>query len=193
MQRFNRSGAILVSSFLAAGLLACNNSSNHKSAAAGTTATPSTTSDAAGGQTASAPAAGQTATAATAAAATAAQGAIPAAGTLADLSSTGLPIYPTVFESAWTGEASTDKEAARIGQMSSHDSFDTVYAWYRQHMPAGTEPEAAAASNHTTDEGDRMAVFQIGETSDARMSRVMLLRGKNDGYTIINLASHVTK
>ena len=115
------------------------------------------------------------------------------AATLEDLSPMGLPLYPTVFESAWTGNFGTDKEAARIGQMSSHDSFDKVYAWYHEHMPAGTEPSAAAASNHTTDEGDRMAVFQTGETSDATMSRVMVLRGKADDYTIINLATHVTK
>lgn len=105
----------------------------------------------------------------------------------------GLPLYPTVFESAWTGNFGTEKEAARIGQMSSHDSFDKVYAWYHEHMPAGTEPDAAAASNHTTDDGDRMAVFQTGETSDATMSRVMVLRGKADDYTIINLATHVSR
>jgi hypothetical protein len=116
-----------------------------------------------------------------------------AAAPLEDLSPMGLPLYPTVFESAWTGNFGTDKEAARIGQMSSHDSFDKVYAWYHEHMPAGTEPSAAAASNHTTDEGDRMAVFQTGETSDATMSRVMVLRGKADDYTIINLATHVTR
>jgi hypothetical protein len=112
---------------------------------------------------------------------------------LEDLSPMGLPLYPTVFESAWTGNLGTDKESARIGQMSSHDSFDKVYAWYHEHMPAGTEPSAAAASNHTTDDGDRMAVFQTGETSDATMSRVMVLRGKADDYTIINLATHVTR
>lgn len=118
----------------------------------------------------------------------------PAAGSrLEDLSPMGLPLYPTVFESAWTGNFGTAKEAAHIGQMSSHDSFDKVYAWYHEHMPAGTEPSAAAASNHTTDDGDRMAVFQTGETSDATMSRVMVLRGKADDYTIINLATHVTR
>ena len=116
-----------------------------------------------------------------------------AAATLEDLSPMGLPLYPTVFESAWTGNLSGVKEAARIGQMSSHDSFDKVYAWYHEHMPAGTEPAAAAASNHTTDDGDRMAVFQTGETSDATMSRVMVLRGKADDYTIINLATHVSR
>ena len=116
-----------------------------------------------------------------------------AAAPLEDLSPMGLPLYPSVFESAWTGNLGNAKEAAHICQMSSHDSFDKVYAWYHEHMPAGTEPSAAAASNHTTDEGDRMAVFQTGETSDATMSRVMVLRGKADDYTIINLATHVTK
>jgi hypothetical protein len=117
----------------------------------------------------------------------------PAGAVHADLTPLGQPLYPTVFESAWTGDLTGDKEAARIGQMSSHDSFDAVYTWYREHMPAGTEPAEVAASNHTTEEGDRMAVFQVGESGDTKMTRVMILRGKADDYTIINIASHVNK
>ncbi len=189
MHRFTSTGLIIVSSFLMAGLLACNRA---PSTAGGTTAgggsqpaaTATTLPDPSSGQTAG----GRISPSSGPGSSTNAPG-----STLADLSATGLPIYPTVFESAWTGDVSTDKEAARIGQMSSHDSFDKVYDWYRQHMAAGTETKEAAASNHTTDEGDRMAVFQTGETSDTKMSRVMILRGKNDDYTIINLASHVTK
>jgi hypothetical protein len=195
MQRYTRTGLIIVSSFLVAGLLACKQAPSHDVATGGTAAgggsraetTSTTLPDPSSGQTAG----GKVWPAAVPTSATSA----PSAGsTLADLSAIGLPIYPTVFESAWTGgELSTDKEAARIGQMSSHDSFDKVYDWYRQHMPAGTEPKEVAASNHTNDDGDRMAVFQIGEASDTKMSRVMLLHGKNDDYTIINLAAHFNK
>ncbi len=117
----------------------------------------------------------------------------PGAGTLADLTPIGLPIYPNVYESGWTGNFSDDKQAARIGQMSSHDAFDKVYGWYSERMPAGSETKEAAASNHTTDEGDRMAVFEVGTTADASMTRVLLIRDKADDHTIINLSGHTTK
>ena len=117
----------------------------------------------------------------------------PGTAALADLSSIGLPLYPNVYESGWTGNFSDDKQAARVGQMSTHDTFDQVYRWYKERMPAGSESPEAAASNHTTDEGDRMAVFDAGTTGDAKMKRVMLMRDKADNYTIINLSGHTNK
>jgi hypothetical protein len=122
------------------------------------------------------------------------------AGTIQDLTPLGLPIYPTVYESGWTaGDPAVNAamgaaaSTLRVGQMSTHDSFDDVYAWYRKQMPAGSESEAAAASNHTTDDGDRMAVFEVGTNGDPAYQRIMLLHGKADDYTVINLAGHVSK
>ena len=129
----------------------------------------------------------------TAAASAASKPSTPGAQPLADLSALGLPVYPNVYESGWTANLGDDKEAARVGQMSTHDTFDQVYRWYKERMPAGSESAEAAASNHTTNEGDRMALFEIGTTADAKSSRVVLSRDKADDYTIINLAGHTTK
>jgi len=133
-----------------------------------------------------------------AAPAPAAAAANPAA--MADLTPMGLPLYPNVFESGYTGDGAAalgalagvpSKVTARIGQMSSHDSFDDVYAFYRKEMPPGSEPEAAATSGHATEEG-RIAIFQIGTSGEPGYRRVMLLRDNKDDYTIINLASQGT-
>ncbi len=122
------------------------------------------------------------------------------AGTIQDLTPLGLPIYPTVYESGWTGgdpvvnaAMGAAPSAGRVGQMNTHDSFDDVYAWYHKAMPAGSEADAAAASNHTNEDGDRIALFEVGTNGDPTYQRVMLMHGKADDYTIINLVGHVSK
>ncbi|HSY48788.1 MAG TPA: hypothetical protein VLC46_08255 [Thermoanaerobaculia bacterium] len=119
-----------------------------------------------------------------------------------DLSPMGLPLYPNVVESGWTdteamrvlvGKEKLDTPRMRNGEMSTKDSFEDVYAWYRKQMPGGSEPAAAAASNHTTDDGDRMALFEVGTNGDPTYQRVMILRGKNDEYTLVNLSGRMSK
>jgi hypothetical protein len=119
-----------------------------------------------------------------------------------DLSPMGIPIYPSVVESGWTdteamrllvGKEKLDTPRMRNGEMSTKDSFDVVYAWYHKQMPSGSEPAAAAASNHTTDDGDRMALFEVGTNGDPAYQRVMILRGKSDEYTLVNLSGRVAK
>jgi hypothetical protein len=119
-----------------------------------------------------------------------------------DLSPMGIPIYPNVVESGWTdteamrvlvGKEKLETPRMRNGEMSTKDSFDVVYAWYRKQMPGGSEPAAAAASNHTTDDGDRMALFEVGTNGDPTYQRVMILRGKSDEYTLVNLSGRVAK
>jgi hypothetical protein len=119
-----------------------------------------------------------------------------------DLSPMGLPIYPNVVESGWTdteamrvlvGKEKLDTPRMRNGEMSTKDSFDDVYAWYHKQMPSGSEPAAAAASSHTTDDGDRMALFEVGSNGDPKYQRVMILRGKSDAYTLVNLSGTVSK
>jgi hypothetical protein len=181
---------IAVWSLFAVGLLACKGNADHGSAiSSSTTAASSTQATQAAAAEQASPAAAALSPATTAAAKPQTTG----AATQADLSPIGLPLYPNVFESAWTGNFSDDKEAARVGQMSSHDTFDQVYRWYKDRMPASSESAEAAASNHTTDDGDRVALFDVGTTADARMTRVMLMRDKSDDYTIINLSAHSTK
>jgi hypothetical protein len=156
------------------------------------------------------PAAAKVATSATAPAVTKATGTSTSASTSTsaigeahdDLSSMGIPLYPNVVESGWTdteairllvGKPKLDTPRMRNGEMSTKDSFDVVYAWYRKQMPSGSEPAAAAASNHTTDDGDRMALFEAGTNGDPTYQRVMILRGKNDEYTLVNLSGLVAK
>ncbi|HXH39259.1 MAG TPA: hypothetical protein VNN08_11575 [Thermoanaerobaculia bacterium] len=119
-----------------------------------------------------------------------------------DLSPMGIPLYPNVVESGWTdteamrvlvGKEKLDTPRMRNGEMSTKDPFDVVYAWYQKQMPSGSEPAAAAASNHTTDDGDRMALFEVGTNGDPTYQRVMILRGKTDEYTLVNLSGRVSK
>jgi hypothetical protein len=116
-----------------------------------------------------------------------------ATGDHADLSSLGLPVYPNVFESAWVGNMSDDTQTTRQGNMSTHDAFDKVYAWYKQKMPAGSEGGEASASNHLTDDGDHAAMFQIGTTADPKSKMVMITQNKGDEATIVVLIDHTTK
>jgi hypothetical protein len=60
-------------------------------------------------------------------------------------------------------------------------------------MPGGSETAAAAASKHTNADGDRTALFEVGKDGDPTYKRVMILRGKNDEYTLANLTGRVSK
>jgi hypothetical protein len=130
---------------------------------------------------------------ATGTASPAAAASAPGAADHADLRSLGLPIYARVDESSWAGNFSDDTQTTRQGNLSTHDSFDQVYQWYKGQLPAGAEGGEAAASNHTTDEGERAAMFQLGTTADPKSKMVMITRGKSDESTIIVLLNHTTK
>src|SRR5229473_1533042 len=115
-----------------------------------------------------------------------------------DLSPMGIPLYPNIVDSGWTdteairplvGKARLDTPRMRNGEMSTKDSFDVVYAWYLKRMPGGSEKAAAAAaaSNHRNADGDRTALFEAGRDGDPGYQRVMILRGKTDEYTLVNL------
>jgi hypothetical protein len=105
----------------------------------------------------------------------------------------GLPVYPNLYESAWAGDMSDDTQTTRLGNLYTHDPFDKVYGWYKQQMPAGSETSESAASNHTTDDGDRAVMFDIGTTAGPKSKRVMITQNKGDGQTIIVLSDHITK
>jgi len=119
-----------------------------------------------------------------------------------DLTPLGIPLYPSVFESGFLDTAAlalgsvagvkNEHPGMRQAEMSSHDSFDAVYGWYRQKMPAGSEAAAVAASNHTDENGDRMAFFEVGTVADPAYQRVMIA-GKAGDPTLIQLIGHVTK
>ena len=126
----------------------------------------------------------------------------PTKETLEDLTALNLPLYPNVFERGFTDTSAlaaaalagvkVDNKGRRVAQMTSHDSFDAVYAWYHERMPHGSESDEAAASNHTGEDGSRMAVFQTGTTADPIYQRVMII-GKPGDDTTVSLFGTVTK
>ena len=62
--------------------------------------------------------------------------------------------------------------------MSTDDSFDKVYAWYQQHMPAGSE------KSHVTSPVES-AVFMLGETGKDQQSVTISTQGSK---TMISIA-----
>ena len=99
-----------------------------------------------------------------------------------DLSTFGVATYPSVIESVMLPAVTSDEGKAEHGQLSTKDPFDTVYAWYKQRLPAGSEPADAAASNHTSSDGDQLAKFQLSTDPD---SSVMIVRSKGDDATTV--------
>ncbi|MFY9720598.1 MAG: hypothetical protein WAK16_13245 [Candidatus Cybelea sp.] len=95
----------------------------------------------------------------TSASATAAASAAGGAGTTAS-GTDQIPSYPGAVTQAAGSSDSMGGAASAAGKvMSTDDSFDKVYAWYQQNMPAGSEKA------HTTSPV-QSAVFTIGETKD---------------------------
>ena len=73
-----------------------------------------------------------------------------------------VPAYPGAVTEA-SGSNSNMAGASGTGTvMSTDDSFDKVYAWYQQHLPAGAE------KTHTTQ--PPAAVFTIGDPSSGMKS-----------------------
>jgi hypothetical protein len=83
-----------------------------------------------------------------------------------DPASLGLPVYPGATESD-TSVSLNPSARTGGGQMvmlATPDSFDRVYAYYKEHMPAGSEKAKVSAG------GVQLATFQIGNlhTKDAK-------------------------
>lgn len=105
----------------------------------------------------------------TAAAATTSSDAAPAA---ADI-----PSYPgAVTQASGSGTNNGTTAAGRV--LSTGDSFDKVYGWYQQKLPAGSE------KSHM-DSPVQSAVFTIGEASKGQSSVTLTTQG---GKTIITIA-----
>lgn len=78
-----------------------------------------------------------------------------------DPASLGLPLYPGAQPNANGSLASQTKEgSSQLLTMQTTDSFDKVYAFYKDKMPAGSE------KNHMSAAGNQMATFQIGASTD---------------------------
>lgn len=111
---------------------------------------------------------------ASASASAAATGAEAAATTAA---SGEVPSYPGAVMQA-SGSSSNMGQSAAGSVMSTDDSFDKVYAWYQQHMPAGSEKSHITSPVQT-------AVFMIGDPGQAQTSVTISVQG---GKTMITTA-----
>jgi hypothetical protein len=90
-----------------------------------------------------------------------------------------IPSYPGATTAA-SGSSNNMGESASGSVMMTPDSFDKVYAWYQQHMPAGSE------KTHTTSPVET-AVFVIGDPSSGQKSATITTQGSQTMITIANV------
>lgn len=88
-----------------------------------------------------------------------------------------IPTYPGATTQA-SGSSSNTMGSAAGSVMTSDDSFDKVYAWYQQNMPAGSEKSHVTAPVES-------AVFTIGDPSSGQTSVTITTSG---GKTMITVA-----
>lgn len=99
-----------------------------------------------------------------------------------DLSTFGVPTYPTASESVMLPAEIGDEGKAEHGQLTTNDSFNTVYAWYKSRLRAGSEDPEAAASNHINSDGDQGAMFEVSKDPEFN---VVISRSKGDDDTTV--------
>jgi hypothetical protein len=100
--------------------------------------------------------------------------AAPAAGAAGEI-----PTYPGATTQA-SGSSNNMGESASGSVMMSPDSFDKVYAWYQQHMPAGAEKSHVTAPVES-------AVFMIGDPSSGQKSVTITTQGNQTMITVANV------
>ncbi len=88
-----------------------------------------------------------------------------------------IPTYPGAVTQA-SGSSSNMMGSAAGSVMSTDDSFDKVYAWYQQNMPAGSEKSHVTAPVES-------AVFTVGEAGSGQTSVTITTSG---GKTMITVA-----
>ncbi len=86
----------------------------------------------------------------------------------------GLPLYPgaTATVGGIAGH-SVLQGSGEVVALSTSDSFDKVYQWYHDHMPAGSE------TMHMTNAGSSIATFQVGKNTDKEQRAVMITSDKD--------------
>jgi len=89
----------------------------------------------------------------------------------------GVPTYPGAVTQA-SGSSSNLTGGATGEVLSTDDSFDKVYSWYQQNLPAGSEKSHVTAPVQT-------AVFTIGEAAQGQTSVTLTTQGSK---TIITIA-----
>ena len=102
-----------------------------------------------------------------------------------DEASLGLPLYPGMIASQTGGMRVVDAAGTKHAvSLSTKDSFDKVYTWYKDHMPAGSE------QLHMEQPQASIATFLIGKEGDRDQRSVQI---QNDGKTTTVLLSRITK
>jgi hypothetical protein len=97
----------------------------------------------------------------------------------------GLPIYPGTIAAQTGGlTANNAKGTTREVSLTTKDSFDQVYQWYKRQLPANTE------QTHMEVAGGSVASFLVGKINDADQKSVLISQSK-DTTTI--LLTHITK
>ena len=88
-----------------------------------------------------------------------------------------VPTYPGAVTQA-SGSSSNMGSSAAGQVMTTDDSFDKVYSWYQQNMPAGSEKSHVTAPVES-------AVFTIGQPGQGQTSVTLTTSG---GKTMISIA-----
>jgi hypothetical protein len=90
----------------------------------------------------------------------------------------GLPVYPGASSAEGGGWAMQSKNGGgEMVTLTTTDSFDTVEAWYKSKMPAGSEAMNMKSGDTAS------AVFQVGKETDKEQRSVMI-NGEKDKTTI---------
>ena len=96
-----------------------------------------------------------------------------------DATKLGLPVYPGADASQNTGWTGSGKEGSgTVAMLTTKDTFDKVYDWYKSQMPAGSE------KLKTTSDSGSMAMFQIGKEGD-KEQKVVTITGEKDATNIM--------
>ena len=96
-----------------------------------------------------------------------------------DVSKLGVPVYPGANASDNAGWSASNKEGTgAVAVLTTKDSFDKVYAWYKSQLPAGSEKAK------TSGDTGSMAMFQLGNEGD-KLKKVVEITGDKDSTTIM--------
>lgn len=96
-----------------------------------------------------------------------------------DVAKLGLPIYPGAVQNenaGFSGQGAAGTSA--MTTLTTKDSFDKVYEWYKAQLPAGSEKVK------TTSDSGSMAMFQVGKEGDKEQKAIEIM-GAKDQTTIL--------
>jgi hypothetical protein len=102
-----------------------------------------------------------------------------------DAAKLGVPLYPGAKATEGGGlDATTAEGSAQILVLTTGDSFDKVYAWYKSKMPAGSEKTRTSSGDNS------FASFEVVKNGAKEISTVQL---STDGGKTQIAISHGTK